>query len=590
MIITCEECSTRFSLDDSLIKPEGSKVRCSRCKHVFTTFPVIQDALEPDFDVPEDMDFEEPDFSPSDAPPDDTSGDISFDGPDIDEDDSTIDYSGDNDLDFDDQDIDFDEIEFDEAPDFGETDFPESVFSDSEAQNPETGLEMESEPEMLSSDMNEDIQDDEEELTPALSFKDTDLDFDDTDLNLEPQDPDFEEVHTIEDDNDPESLNLLDLEDDQNSTDIEIRFGEDDNSLELQGLSLEKDASEDDLEEIEFETEDSEADLELLFDDDPDADFIFEDSAENIEDLEPSLELDAPLETLSQPPEKEESESEFELEEEPDFFIEEDVTAPLEDHDGKKFSEYDSVLDQDPEQTEPGPALGEDNGDDIEDPDLLAPEEPVEEVLEESALIDTPSAADTRKKRAKKTKTGISAPIKILFLLFLLVIAAYVASLKLGADIPYLSEIQIPYLTDALKPAPQPQPALKPVPNEASINGRFVSNPTAGELFIVTGRIENPSTIAYSHIKVKGTLLTKDKTKAGTQIAYCGNIISEETLKTGNISDITNQLTVKQGLQNTNVNIKPGASVLFMLVFSNLPENLTNFTVEVVNFETQLKK
>ncbi|HRF91736.1 MAG TPA: zinc-ribbon domain-containing protein, partial [Desulfobacter postgatei] len=26
MIITCEACSTRFVLDDALIKPEGSKV------------------------------------------------------------------------------------------------------------------------------------------------------------------------------------------------------------------------------------------------------------------------------------------------------------------------------------------------------------------------------------------------------------------------------------------------------------------------------------------------------------------------------------------------------------------------------------
>ncbi len=445
---------------------------------------------------------------------------------------------------------------------------------------------MESGPEISPMDLSEDIQDDdeEEELTPALSFKDADLNLDDDDLELESQDLDFE------DDGIPE---FQALEIDQKSTDIEIRFDEDDNSLELGDFSLEMDVSqdqEDDLEEIEFESGDTEADLELLFDDDdPEADFAFEDAAANLKDLEPSLELDDPFDEPSQLEEKEEFEPGGELEEEPDFFIEEDVTASPEDHDGKKFADYDTVLDQDPDQMDAASVMEDDDAD-IQDPDLLAPEELAEETLGAGALIAPPSAADARKKRTKKTKTGLGAPVKILFFLFILVIAAYIASLKLGADIPYLSEIQIPYLTDALKPAPEPQAPLKPVPNEASINGRFVSNPTAGELFIVTGRVENPSKIAYSHIKVKGTLLTKDKTKAGTQTAYCGNIISEETLKTGNISDITDQLTVKQGLQNTNVDIKPGASVLFMLVFSNLPENLTNFTVEVMNFEPQAKK
>ncbi|MCG8687797.1 MAG: hypothetical protein MI892_23170, partial [Desulfobacterales bacterium] len=74
-----------------------------------------------------------------------------------------------------------------------------------------------------------------------------------------------------------------------------------------------------------------------------------------------------------------------------------------------------------------------------------------------------------------------------------------------------------------------------------------------------------------------------------SQVAYCGNIISEETLKAGNISDITKQLNLKTGKQNLNVNIKPGGSVMFMIVFSNLPENLTNFTVEVLDFQSDKK-
>ncbi|RPI03433.1 MAG: hypothetical protein EHM71_14595, partial [Zetaproteobacteria bacterium] len=39
MIITCEECQTRFRLADEKLKAGGTKVRCSKCRHVFTVMP-----------------------------------------------------------------------------------------------------------------------------------------------------------------------------------------------------------------------------------------------------------------------------------------------------------------------------------------------------------------------------------------------------------------------------------------------------------------------------------------------------------------------------------------------------------------------
>ena len=35
MILQCDQCSTKFRLDDSRLKPGGVKVRCSKCRHVF---------------------------------------------------------------------------------------------------------------------------------------------------------------------------------------------------------------------------------------------------------------------------------------------------------------------------------------------------------------------------------------------------------------------------------------------------------------------------------------------------------------------------------------------------------------------------
>ncbi len=35
MIIDCEQCSTKFKLDDERIPEDGIRVRCSRCQHAF---------------------------------------------------------------------------------------------------------------------------------------------------------------------------------------------------------------------------------------------------------------------------------------------------------------------------------------------------------------------------------------------------------------------------------------------------------------------------------------------------------------------------------------------------------------------------
>ena len=39
MIITCNQCESSFSIDDRLIKGTGSKVKCSKCSHLFVAYP-----------------------------------------------------------------------------------------------------------------------------------------------------------------------------------------------------------------------------------------------------------------------------------------------------------------------------------------------------------------------------------------------------------------------------------------------------------------------------------------------------------------------------------------------------------------------
>lgn len=68
MIVECPNCQAKFRLPDEKIGPDGAKLRCGKCRHVFTVEPPAP-AVPPeaagltDFDFPDDM------APPPDIPP-----------------------------------------------------------------------------------------------------------------------------------------------------------------------------------------------------------------------------------------------------------------------------------------------------------------------------------------------------------------------------------------------------------------------------------------------------------------------------------------------------------------------------------------
>ncbi|MDQ1330011.1 MAG: pilus assembly protein FimV, partial [Thermodesulfobacteriota bacterium] len=61
MLVTCTECDTSFTLEDSGIKKSGSKVRCSRCKNIFVVYPPGSDSTS---GIPESFAEEFEDLEP----------------------------------------------------------------------------------------------------------------------------------------------------------------------------------------------------------------------------------------------------------------------------------------------------------------------------------------------------------------------------------------------------------------------------------------------------------------------------------------------------------------------------------------------
>ncbi len=192
-------------------------------------------------------------------------------------------------------------------------------------------------------------------------------------------------------------------------------------------------------------------------------------------------------------------------------------------------------------------------------------------------------ARPSHKLQKKKNKTKL--PIILLVVVFLATAGAYIASLFMGYKIPWLSQSKLPIIEKLTSQEEFVSTEPTPTVDQEELSSKFVANLNDGDLFVITGIVKNPPNIAYHHIQVKGTLLTKDQKRVSTKRAFCGTIISDEMLRTEHLSKINALLSNKLGMNGNNSNLAPGALIPFMLVFPELSENMSNFAVEVEGFE-----
>jgi pilus assembly protein FimV len=113
------------------------------------------------------------------------------------------------------------------------------------------------------------------------------------------------------------------------------------------------------------------------------------------------------------------------------------------------------------------------------------------------------------------------------------------------------------------------------------LNSKFEENQHAGKIFIITGIVKNEYTEPRSFIKVTGKLYEPTKKLSHSEQVYAGNMFSELELRNLDVEAIKNRLNNRLGQNQSNVKIGPGQSVPFVIIFSNLPQQLEEFTVEI---------
>ena len=211
------------------------------------------------------------------------------------------------------------------------------------------------------------------------------------------------------------------------------------------------------------------------------------------------------------------------------------------------------------------------------EPEVARPAAVKPKKMEPKAKPGPPSkpAKDLRPRAKKPGRSRL--PFIIVVILFLLVGGA--------AAVIYFAPELVPEKLAFLKVGRKPEPADPGVVRLrfTSVSGSFVQNAKAGQLFVVRGAISNNYNSSRSYILVKGSILDDKGKVVKTKVAYAGNVFSEGELQTLSMEQIDQGLRNRAGKGDGNVNIKPQTAVPFMIVFEDLPDNLSEFTVEPVS-------
>lgn len=561
MIVQCETCQTRFRLADEKIKPGGTKVRCSKCKEVFTvTLPepepeVVEEAV--DFDsfnmekVTEDV--------PAETSP--MAGNLHAGAP---------------------------------GPEAQQTSPPEPDMDSAPEEHEQAGSDA-LDFSALESEM-KGAAGRSDELADDFSFADTgraeQTSFDeghpasaegqDFSIGEGPQEEPFSE--------EPIAFGAVSEEAEEPSGPIEFDFSEtaesvsqaadwSDSAPPAQGPAEPGEFSFDSAEEESPERDESD---EFFFGGEDDKSTALFDETE---------EAAAPEHSVS---------GEFSFEDDEDSFADDSASAWNDESSGDEnafdFEEPTFDTDNAPSRSSAAsPDAGDlqfgeidfssdsDEGvDDFSTATMPLMEEP-EPFKQAQHTPTSPSRGyDDQPLPAPPAKKSSLSRILVLLVLLLTLLggaAGYLfmqeGSFNLNTIVQYL-----PFLQEYIGETPASLPGER---IGITIAGSSYVNGQAGQMLVIQGAAVNNHLKTRSAITVKGVLLDAKGQPLLQQTVFCGNKLDDTALKSMSFAAIEEAMNNQFGDGLSNMNVAAGTAIPFTIVFHNLPTGIANINVEVVD-------
>ncbi|MGA7828564.1 MAG: zinc-ribbon domain-containing protein [Geobacteraceae bacterium] len=116
-----------------------------------------------------------------------------------------------------------------------------------------------------------------------------------------------------------------------------------------------------------------------------------------------------------------------------------------------------------------------------------------------------------------------------------------------------------------------------------SLDGAFLSNRDAGEIFVMKGDAFNVSSAPLRTIQVRGKIFGPNGEILLQQTVFCGNVLTGEQLAMQPYSSMVKEMGKQFGATLANFEVQPGKGVPFVIVFKGVPKGAKDFGAEVVS-------
>ena len=123
--------------------------------------------------------------------------------------------------------------------------------------------------------------------------------------------------------------------------------------------------------------------------------------------------------------------------------------------------------------------------------------------------------------------------------------------------------------------------------NVSQVRAFFRENRQAGRIFIIQGEVQNLSTQVFQKILVQGKLNDTQNNPIRQAVIYAGPSFSLDELRELSLQQIQSRLSSPLDSDNDGLPymIEPGGNLPFMVVLANLPENISDYLIEIVGWE-----
>ena len=181
------------------------------------------------------------------------------------------------------------------------------------------------------------------------------------------------------------------------------------------------------------------------------------------------------------------------------------------------------------------------------------------------------------------TKKGAGKLVKVLIVLVLLAgggFGAFALAPYLGIDLQDQVK-SIPYVGELFGTKLDAAGNLKITILEKKLKGFFVQNPKLDTLYVVQGSVKNDYDHSRGAISITGKLYSKGGKMRQAKTVFAGNMLTQKQLTAFSQAAIDKHLKARAGQKQMNLKVREGKEVPFMIVFTRVPDNLDEFTVQV---------